>query len=217
MTCQKLYKRGYDSGMKFTKEDLEIKQDEVAGELCALLEKAGSGGESSRVFEIPEYARRRLDMSLSGAVLTGYFASLIINDWKRKDHHEGGVSEERITEHDLLTGIALLLKKQGLKVFRAEGVEDIYILGIEKYGGIPVAGIEEGNLYQLYSSDHTTEAWKVSCEGIKLVGNIAQMAGTVLTLTTNKGKSITLKSFDLSEGEFIRQMKQKSERVGGGN
>lgn len=199
--------------MHLKKEDLEKKQDEVADELCALLERAGREGESSRKFEIPEYARRRIDISLSGGMVIGHFKSLVIVDWKRKDHHEGNVPEERMGEGDVLTGVALILKKNKLRVFREKGSQGIYVLGIERYGGIPVQGVETGRLYKLYSPSHTTEAWDVTSDGETIPSYTAELKGDTVVLGTSTG-SLELEPLDLNEEEYVKEMKKKSE---GGN
>jgi len=203
--------------MHLEKEDIEKKQDEVADKLCALLERAGRSGESSRQFEIPEYARRRIDISPSKGEITGYFKSLVITDWKRKDHHEGDVPEERIAEHDILIGVALLLKKFGLRVFRDQEFQNVYVLGVERYGGIPVKGFDEGQLCALYVSGHTDESWDITSDGATIASCVAEMLGGVLSLITHKGTVVELVHFDLSEAEYVRDMKKKSQKPNGGN
>jgi hypothetical protein len=198
--------------MHLTKEDLDKKQDEVADELCALLERAGRGGESSRQFEIPEYARRRIDMSLSAGKLIGHFKSLVITDWKRKDHHEGNVPEERIAEHDILVGVALVLKKFDLRVFRDQDAQNLYVLGIENYGGIPVRGFDEGQLYALYVSNHSDESWDITSDGTTIASCVAEMRGKTLMLVTKRGNEVELVPFDLTEKEYVSEMKEKSEK-----
>lgn len=200
--------------MHLEKEDLEKKQDEVADELCTLLERAGRGGESSRRFEIPEYARRRIDISPSKGKITGHFKSLVITDWKRKDHQEGNVPEERIVEENVLAGVALILKKNNLRVFCDKESQDMYVLGIERYEGIPVQGLEDGHLYKLYSPGHTTEAWEVTSDGETITSRAAEMEEETLTLVTNHGERVKLEPFDQSEEEYVNEMKKKSE---GGN
>ena len=193
--------------MGLHKEDLEKKQDELMEELCVLLEKAGRGGASSRVFEVPEYARRRVDIALSSGELTGHFKELVITDWKRKEHHEGDVVEERINEQDLLTGVAVFLNKHGLKVFSDDA--KFYVLGIERYEGIPVEGLEVGQLYELYAPGHTDESWEVTSDGAPLAGHTAKLEGKTVVLRGRKGE-VALKPFDLSEAEYIKGVKARS-------
>jgi hypothetical protein len=199
--------------MHVEKEDLEKKQDEIADELCALLERAGRGGESSRQFEVPEYARRRIDVALSSGKLIGHFKSLVIVDWKRKDHHEGDAVEERMSEQDILTGVAVLLKKEGLQVFTDEATHRIYVVGLEEYNGIPVKGLEGGHLYELYSPHHTDESWDITADGEGISNDTAEMREGALTLVTSRGTEISLKPFNLSEAEYVRDVRGKS--VGG--
>lgn len=194
--------------MELRKEDLEKKQDAVADELCALLEKAGRGGASSRVFEIPEFARRTIDISLSKGELTGHMKGLVINDWKRKNHHEGDTPEKRMPEHELLLGVALILKKEGLKVF-SDVTENLYVLGIEPYGGLSVVGLEDKPLYQLYVSHRTNEAIEVTSDGKPLRSYKAEMHGHILTLKGWFRKKV-LEPFELSEKAYIERLQAQS-------
>ncbi len=193
--------------MELRREDLEKKQDQVAEELCALLERAGRGGASSRVFEIPEYARRNIDISLSKGVLTGYSTGLVINDWKRKNHHEGDTPEERMQESDVLRGAALILKKEGLRVF-SDTKGRIYVLGIEPYGGIPVEGAEGQPLYELRVSGRTSEAWELASDGKTLRSCTARMHGHTLTLRGWWRKKV-LQPFELSEEAYVEGLHKK--------
>lgn len=193
--------------MELRREDLEKKQDAVATELCALLEKAGQGGASSRVFEIPEYARRNIDISLAKGVLTGHVAGLVINDWKRKNHHQGDVPEERMREAEVLKGVALVLKKEGLSVF-SDTRGKIYVLGIEPYGGIPVEGAGGQPLYELRVSGRTSEAWELTSDGKTLRSYAAHMHGHALVLQSWWMKRV-LKPFELTEDAYVEALRRK--------
>ncbi len=195
--------------MELRTEDVEQKQDTVAQELCALLEKAGRGGASSRVFEIPEYARRAIDISLSGGEVTGYFKTLVINDWKRKEHHEGDTPESRIGAADLLTGVALILKREGRKVF-SDSRDRLYVLGIEPYGGPLVEGLEKTPLYQLRVSGHTSEAWEITSDGRPIRFYTPSMHEGALTLKTWFTKR-TLIPYTHTEQAYLHAMREKSQ------
>jgi len=194
--------------MEVSKEDIEKKQDELAEELCALLEKAGRGGASSRKFEIPEYARRRIDVSPAKSKVTGHFKDLVISDWKRRDHHDGDVPEERMTKQDILTGVAVFLKKHEVPVF-ADRKGNIYVLGIERYNGIPVEGYEAGHLYKLYSPERTGEAYTVTADGEPIASRSALKEGENVKLSRWFG-STELAPFVLTEQAYIKEMQAKS-------
>lgn len=196
--------------MHLEKEDIEKKQDEFANELCALLERAGRGGSSARQFEVPEYARRRIDVALSSGKLTGHFESLVVVDWKRKEHKDGDVPEARIEEHDILIAVALWLSMHDLRVFRDEDSQNLYVLGIENYDGMVVKGLDEGQLYSLHVSNRTGESWDITSNGATLAGCAAEVAKKSVVLTTHKGTAVSLVPFGLTEAEFVKEMKKKS-------
>lgn len=191
------------------KEELDKKQDELADELCALLERAGRGGASSRVFEIPEYARRRIDVSPSKGKMTGHFKGLVISDWKRKDHAEGDTPEARMTAEDLLRGVATFLEEQGLSVY-VDPKGGLYVLGVERYNGIPVEGYETGHLYKLYVAEQTKDAYTIYADGAPIVQKKARLDGRRLQL---RGwfRAIELRPYEHSEGEYVKEMREKAE------
>lgn len=190
------------------KEELDKKQDELAEELCALLERAGRGGASARAFEIPAYARRQLDVSPSKGVVTGHFKDLVISDWKRKDHAEGDTPEERMSESDLLRGVAVFLEKQGVSVY-VDAKGRLYVLGIERYNGIPVEGYETGHLYRLYVAEQSNDAYTLTADGAPIARRKARLSGKKIQL---RGwfRSIELSPFTLSEGEYVKEMRERA-------
>lgn len=196
--------------MEMRKEEIETKQDELADDLCALLEKAGRGGASSRVFEIPEYARRRIDVSPAKGKITGHFKDLVISDWKRRDHVEGNVPEERISAEDLLKGLAVFLKKYEVSVFVNKKGE-LYVFGIERYNGIPVEGRETGHLYKLYVVGRTKEAYTITADGAPIARRSARMVGENISLSRWFG-AMELTPFALTEHAYLEEMQEKTKK-----